>query len=179
MRLFSKLKSFFGGGVPKTAVGEGSSNESDIFGTDEIIYTVEVKDVNSILTVCQKDFSKPGMEAARRVPDMQFANQVLKAIKGKLLNYVQKVENIFDKRLRDLEEKLKHYEKENLHDMAMGIRSEMDKLQEEKELLEKLKTEIREEEENGAFMHIRESFMTGFRQEYVAYHRMQNIGRQL
>jgi len=161
--MFDKIARFFKRFGPKGPDEETPSRDEDLFGAHQIIYTVEVKDVESLLTICQKNFSEPGYAAAYKVPDMGYAKQVLRAIKGKMLNYVQLVENKYAERMKNLEEKLEVYEKENYLDLANRERKKIENLQDEWQRLRDIKKQIEEDTDNGAFMHIRETFLTGFR----------------
>jgi hypothetical protein len=163
--------------------GKNSSDKhkdsTDIFGNDEIIHTVIVDNVDSILTICQKNYSQPGYTAAKKIPDMQYAQTVLNAIKGKLLNYVRKVERNYNEEKKEIEEKLKHYENEGYKDLANGMQNKLEQLNLEMEQLSQLKIEIDQNTENGVFMQIRESFMVGFKEGMIEHHNLNNISKNL
>jgi gas vesicle protein len=179
MGLFSRLVDFFKRFGPRQTVENGTPNEADIFGTGEIIYTVEVVDVRSIISICHKDFSRPGYAAAQQVPDMGYARQVLDAIKGKLLNYVKTVELKYKEKLNEKKDKHEFYTKENLNDLANTVAKEIEVLKEEMEQLNHIKNQIEDETENGAFMHVKETFLTGFKQGVVEHHKINGIRANL
>ena len=165
--------------IPGKILGKKTDENTDIFGNDEIIHTVLVESVDSILTICQKDYSKPGYSAAKKVPDMQYAQVVLNAIKGKLLNYIRMVERKYNEEIKQTEEKLKHFENEGYKDMANGMLNKLEQLNLETEQLSQLKIEIDQNTENGVFMQIRESFMAGFQEGIMEYHKLKNIVNNL
>jgi hypothetical protein len=179
MKTENKLIRFIKGIIPGKKSSKNTEKATNIFGEDVIIHTVLVDNVKSILTICQKDYSKPGYSAAKKVADMAYAQQVLKAIKGKLLNYVKLVERKYNEEIKEAEEKLKHFEKENYNDMANAILNKLEQLKLEVDQLMQIKVEIIDETENGVFMQIRESFLAGFREGIVEYHNLKSIEKNL
>jgi hypothetical protein len=179
MSVFSGIMQFFKRFGPQGSVKDSPSKEADLFGANQIIYTVEVVDVDSLLTVCQKDFSEPGYAASQHVPDMAYAEQILRAIKGKMLNYVRIVENKYAERMKKLEEKLESFEKENYMDLANTERKHIENLKDEIGRLQEIKLQIEKESENGAFMHIRETFLSGFKRGMMEKRRLARIQSNL
>ncbi len=179
MGLIDSIKNFFKRFGAKNSVDDKPSADSDLFGADEIIYTVEVTDLNSILTICQKDFSQPGYAAARKVPDNAYARIILDGIKGKMLNYVQKVESIYAKKLKELEDKIEALTNDGLQDLANTVQIDIERITEEVSRLNDIKIQIEEETENGAFMHVKKTFTAGFTRGLVEETFMNKIQENL
>ncbi|NPA43283.1 MAG: hypothetical protein GXO27_04570 [Chlorobi bacterium] len=179
------MNTFFKWFGPKKAVEDEPQNQAEHtpdspdYGAGHIIHTVRVEDVHSILKICQQDFSEPGYKAANHVPDNHYAQTILRAIKGKLLLNVEIVRNQYMKRIRELEQRRTDLEREGFRDLAGEVERELDKLKSELDKLNEVAREIEEETQNGAFTHIRETFMTGFRRGYVEHMLMNRIQENL
>ncbi len=154
---------------PKKANDEANNNRDEIqdllgnlFRTGEIITTIEVVNLQDILTLLQRDFSKVGYDSALRLADRKHAENILDAIKGKLLNYIRKVEEIQNEEKNRLELNMNMYEHQGYLDLMKREKSLLDNLKREMEQLQEVKKQVEQETENGVFHHVKKSFFVGF-----------------
>ncbi len=147
-------------------VQEGQEQNNDPLGNvaavGHIVHVLRMENIFDLIDLAQKDYSEHGFQSALRLPDMNYANQILHTIKAMMLNYTARIEAIYNRRENELKLRINQYEQMMLLDMKENEEQKLRNLQEEVNRLQQLRKEIEEEIENGIFDHMKRSFLVGF-----------------